>query len=44
MNLAFTLSQTALAAAAEMIVVRADHDRFIFQLRIAAGQDADDVV
>ena len=44
MYLAFTRRQTAFTAATEMIVVRANDDRFVFQLRIATRQDADDVV
>ena len=43
MNLAFARRQAAFAAAAEMIVVRADHDRFVLQLRIRAVENADDV-
>ena len=31
-------------AKADMIVVRANHDRFVLPLWIAARQDADDVV
>ena len=43
MNLAFARRQTAFAATTEMIVVCADHNGFLFQFRIAAGQDADDI-
>ena len=43
MDFAFARRQTAFAAAAEMIVVRADHDEFVFQNGIGAVDDADDI-
>ena len=41
MDIAFSWGQAALATASQVIVVRADHNRFILQFGIAAGQNAD---
>ena len=43
MYLAFARRQTAFAAVSEMIVVRADHDRFVFESWIRTVENADDV-
>src|SRR6266849_4445521 len=43
MDVALTRRQTSFAAAAQMIVVSADDDEFIFQNRIEAVDDADNV-
>ena len=43
MYLAFLRGQTSFTAAPEMIVVRADNDRFVFKSWIRAIENADDV-
>ena len=43
MDLAFTRRQAALAATTEMIVVRADDDGLVTQLRIGSRDDHDDI-
>ena len=44
MDLGRVCGKAARAAVAEMVVVRTDDDGFVFQHRIVAGQDANDVV
>src|SRR5262245_61255526 len=43
MNAAFARSQTSLATASQMVIVRADDDCFVLHFGIAAGQNTDDV-
>src|SRR2546428_803910 len=43
MNVTFAWRQAAFAATTKMIVMRTNHDGFIFQLRIAARKDANHV-